>query len=1030
MGHGGLGSVNQGRVPTGAKDIERFQVLARIGSGATSHVYAVLDLNLERQIAVKVLRTPKPGEALDVAPFIDEARINADLRHPNVVPVHDLDVTANGELFFAMNHIEGQTLGDILSRCTLQDRGPRLGSFNAIVSIFLGIGHAVAFAHHKRIVHQDLKPDNILIGNFGEVLVLDWGSAVRISPGNSCTNRLYGTPLYMSPEQARSSHVDALSDIYCLGATLFHVLTLRLPTWSENVEEFWRRKRLGIIDPLTGDERSKVPPALLGIALKAMAPEASDRYPSMEALIEDLESYQAGLAVSAHRDSIGEFLTRIHRKYWRMLWLSGTACAVILLLVLALYGERLKEMAAWGSPALSEDFADERWHERWLVVDDYFRPNAAVQIRDGWLRTTGVQGTYVFNRTRISGPMAIEFDGRMSSTSPPGDLSIVWSRDDPDGQRKIGVPDGTQHLLIMMQTGAEDNTYAAIVHLPGGFHATTSPFRLTPDTVYHMRMEIDDGHLSIVVDGRLICEFTDTFPIQSGFVGLYGYYPGKEFSRVRIFSKGVPEKIGVLTIGDSYFLDGLYDRARDAFRKVSQSHAGRPIAQEALYKLGVAQLKLGDAAAAAQSWSGISDAHWSGLAQAQLLEQRAPFLDAERISQEFSRLYKADSGVQKRLRTMWSGLVSEAVGRHAFAQLRAYLGIQRGLFPAERECFRYAAEALNELEDFEQTLTRFRDVPKAREEALAALERWEEVVHDPDSYKQAVARAYLQTGQFDELEQRFPEVAWGADYANLYRGQVGELDRASSARGLGKGLFAQVLDGEFPSILANGEMSVEGRVLALTCLDRSQEAISILPRPQDPTVLLPAYLMRGEAERALRELPLKVGGRQWARYCLALDYRIAANRSGEQQMLAQIDGDRQVPGVEHSFFPRFLLRPFFGMLNGDAQAMSRAAATMKSHRFLSVQRVWYMGRLLGGELSDAEFLAQPCRVSAPALLLLGKGFQAEGRNDRVGALTAWRTFMSLPVQQRLIDFMVRDALVERFVLWRIAQLEYALRGGN
>ncbi|MBA3708175.1 MAG: serine/threonine protein kinase, partial [Planctomycetes bacterium] len=327
---------------------ERFQVRNLLGTGATARVYAVVDRDLKREVAVKILDQSDPQ---DIDHFLEEAQIAASLEHPNVLPVHDIDVNASGQVYFTMKRIEGQSLGGELASSSRDERSPRIRSFNAVVSIFIGVAHAVAFAHHRGIVHQDIKPDNIMLGGFGEILLVDWGSATRL---DDAAPRLYGTPLYMSPEQARMERADRLSDIYCLGSTLFHALTLRFPTWSDDAEEFWRKKRSGTIDAPTAAERAAIPAPLLAIALKAIEPAAASRYATIESFIEDLAHYQAGLAVSAHRDTLRERWARWYRMHRRGLWGGLAVGVVIVALVALLYGERLKEIATWGEPVVEQ----------------------------------------------------------------------------------------------------------------------------------------------------------------------------------------------------------------------------------------------------------------------------------------------------------------------------------------------------------------------------------------------------------------------------------------------------------------------------------------------------------------------------------------------------------------------------------------------------------------------------------------------------------------------------------------------------
>src|ERR1700685_2536714 len=218
----------------------RYRLLERVARGGMGVVYAARDEKLERRVALKVLDVP--GTDGDLANrLMREARVLARLEHPGIVPVHDAGTLADGRVFYAMKFVEGQRLDQYIeSLASPPDR----------LRIFLRICDAVAFAHARGVLHRDLKPANVMVGPFGEVLVLDWGLAkilrepacVSTEPGPDVTilhlsspagtarnatevsavtaiGTIMGTPGYMSPEQARgdNAHLDERSDIFSLG---------------------------------------------------------------------------------------------------------------------------------------------------------------------------------------------------------------------------------------------------------------------------------------------------------------------------------------------------------------------------------------------------------------------------------------------------------------------------------------------------------------------------------------------------------------------------------------------------------------------------------------------------------------------------------------------------------------------------------------------------------------------------------------------------------------------------------------------
>ena len=330
------------RLRTGADEPDlagtRYRLLERIARGGMGVVYAAEDEKLQRRVALKVLDVP--GTDGDFANrLMREARVLARLEHPGIVPVHDVGTLADGRVFYTMKFVEGQRLDKFIERVeSVQDR----------LRLFLRICEAVAFAHAHGVLHRDLKPANIMVGPFGEVLVMDWGLAKILHTEAESADRgadpeativerpkqtgeesdstkssvitghgtVMGTPGYMSPEQARGEVevLDARSDIFSLGALLRFILTQKTPA--------------GFTPRL---DRS-----LEAICAKATAEQRESRYSAVQDLGQDVSRYLDGLAVGAHRESIFEKTARFYRRYrfFILLILAYLAMRVILLLVL------------------------------------------------------------------------------------------------------------------------------------------------------------------------------------------------------------------------------------------------------------------------------------------------------------------------------------------------------------------------------------------------------------------------------------------------------------------------------------------------------------------------------------------------------------------------------------------------------------------------------------------------------------------------------------------------------------------------
>jgi serine/threonine protein kinase len=282
-------------------DPDRYEPISEHARGGLGKVVRAIDHRLNRTVAVKQLLRHDEGHEQR---FVREALITARLQHPGIVPVHEAGRWPNGEPYYVMKLVEGRTLKELVTFArTLHDR-------LALLPHVIAISDAIAYAHSEGVIHRDLKPANVVVGAFGETVVVDWGLALDRddqlpvtsgagAAGLTSSGSIVGTPAYMPPEQARGEPVDARADVYALGAVLYELLAGAAPYSDSVIANVLEQVIAGPPTPLH-KRALGVPHELAGIVAKAMARDREDRYVNASAFADDLRRYQTGRLVSAH----------------------------------------------------------------------------------------------------------------------------------------------------------------------------------------------------------------------------------------------------------------------------------------------------------------------------------------------------------------------------------------------------------------------------------------------------------------------------------------------------------------------------------------------------------------------------------------------------------------------------------------------------------------------------------------------------------------------------------------------------------
>ncbi len=370
--------------PEAALQGRHYQVGSVIAQGGMGAILSAQDLKIERAVAMKVIRSDRgPVNREGLQRFIREAKVIGRLEHPNIVPIHELGLNEQGQVFYTMKLVKGVTLRQVLTEIK-KGHAATLAkhSLSQLLTVFQKVCDAMAFAHAQGVIHRDLKPENIMLGEFGEVLVMDWGlakimdegsagvppAASGVAPGGdspegfreqsdlgggdglqTMEGAIMGTPSFMAPEQAEGKvhEMDGRTDIFALGGILYSILTLRAPATGTTMAEMLANIKSGYIAPpvfynqarkdTKGDNISlahcpdgKVPEALSAVAMKALATQREARYQTVEELQQDLAAYQGGFATSAEQAGAWKLMVLAMKRRKTEVTLAAAALAIIL----------------------------------------------------------------------------------------------------------------------------------------------------------------------------------------------------------------------------------------------------------------------------------------------------------------------------------------------------------------------------------------------------------------------------------------------------------------------------------------------------------------------------------------------------------------------------------------------------------------------------------------------------------------------------------------------------------------------------
>ncbi|MEM1282747.1 MAG: serine/threonine-protein kinase PknD [Chlamydiota bacterium] len=525
-----------------------YKIVETIGKGGMGEVYLAFDTICGRKIALKRIRPDLLEYKQINNRFLKEAHVTSQLTHPSIIPIYAIHKKEK-EIYYTMPYVKGETLKQILRKTHRQSRkGEKLdhigGSIPALIRIFISICQAIAYAHSKNVLHRDLKPENIIIGEFGEVLILDWGLAKLVQEkeqsledvpepkdmvhlsGITRIGKVVGTVNYMAPERATGNTASYQTDIYSLGVILYQLLTLNFPFRRESLEKF--REEMNheeLPDPNEVAPYRDIPRLLSMITKKCLEPSPVDRYRQVDELIRDLENYIEGRAewfqiasIDPHKKEDWEFQEHVYLQEHLAI-------------------TRSSEVSDWMTLMVSKDSFSEN-----IMLETKIKFNEGGHGL-GFLLTV---------------PEA-------SERKHLNDGYCLWLGSDLNKSTKL------------MRSTAE------VLYAPEVF--------LKRNEWYSLRIDKIDNIIHLYVNNKLQLSYISHIPLVGTHIGLISRDFDYEVQNLNVFVGGQNVMVKCLSVPDAFLAHKDYSTALSEYRRIGYSFPGRAEGREAMFRAGITLLE-------------------------------------------------------------------------------------------------------------------------------------------------------------------------------------------------------------------------------------------------------------------------------------------------------------------------------------------------------------------------------------------------------------------------------------------------------
>ncbi|MDR2539473.1 MAG: protein kinase [Chlamydiales bacterium] len=519
-----------------------YQILRSLGKGGMGEVFLAQEGVSGRLVALKRMRSELKDSAVLRERFLREARVTATLTHPSIIPV--FNIYANQAIpYFTMPYVEGETLKKILKTAfeeekVAEPRHPIGCSIIALTRIFLSVCEAIAYTHSKGVLHRDLKPDNIIVGKYGEVLILDWGLADFIGQEETSFSELLGnyqnltrpgkvpgTLNYLAPERAKGEQSTPLSDIYSLGVILYQMLTLRLPFYRTSLRSFLKTMHLEKwINPTEIAPYRDISVHLVDIAKRCLQPIASDRFESVDDIIVELKKF-----IEGKPEWILTSELNVNRK-------QDWAFQENILLT--------KHLAITRSPEVME------WLQL-MISKDSFTGNIRIET-EIYIQAHSEGVGVLFTTTEVN-KRGVFLEGY-----------TIWLNQSPMSCRLFY---GSAEVM------------------------TVNDLDIPQNIALSLQIDKMDNHLYVYLNHTLICHYISLIPLPTTQLALVSYDNYFTLSNIRISLGSQNAMINCLAIPDAFLSNKNYSKALLEYRRIGNSFSGRMEGREALFRAGITLIK-------------------------------------------------------------------------------------------------------------------------------------------------------------------------------------------------------------------------------------------------------------------------------------------------------------------------------------------------------------------------------------------------------------------------------------------------------